>query len=604
MTAAQPFGFLKPGARIDSFRVVKALGEGANGLVLLVKRRGRQFALKLARHREVSDDAAKTSQRMTRELGCLIHLEHPNIIRARAWGRFPDLIGDYSYLVLDYVDGWTLAEWLEKTRPTFKQVARVFMKLADALDYMHRQGVFHRDISLSNVLIRKDDGEPFIVDFGAGDFANARDLTEGPLPPGTNRFRAPEAVTFWNDHRLDFSARYPFQAKDDQYALAVCLYDALTDAEAAKEPEQRAARRITINSPAMGPPPAPRAVNPRVPEALSALVSRAVEHDTAKRLPTLESLRSGLEAMADNGGEEWEAPVFAPAIPAPSAPPEDEGARARARRQRAVAAAGAVVVGAAATLAWLRDAPTPREASAPGLLVPAGGPPARAPDAPPPFPAAPPAGEVPSSAPVAPAKKEAPTVSVPKPPPRPPAPKQSKPAPRPTFTPEFLAKCAGLGLAAKMQLGCPAAQVQPERERCPQEAREWMAKMGADHDLGFDLAPDVNQPGTSSGRGVYRTGRYVGRFMEDVGDFKEGWQVEGYIWTEGERVVGRYTTVFPPDGARAGTGDLLPREVPVCIVPGNRYDYGWEKSEGSKPGAVVLRTTDAARFIWDEWPQP
>ena len=121
MTTAQPLGFLKPGARIDSFRIVKALGEGANGLVLLVNRRGRQFALKLARRREVSDDVAKIDARMMRELGCLIHLEHANIIRARAWGRFPDLIGDYCYLVLDYVDGWTLAEWLELTRPASRR---------------------------------------------------------------------------------------------------------------------------------------------------------------------------------------------------------------------------------------------------------------------------------------------------------------------------------------------------------------------------------------------------------------------------------------------------------------------------------------------------
>jgi serine/threonine-protein kinase len=55
---------------------------------------------------------------------------------AFSWG---NLVGDYSYLVLDYVDGWTLAEWLEKARPTFKQVARVFMQLVDALDYMHRR---------------------------------------------------------------------------------------------------------------------------------------------------------------------------------------------------------------------------------------------------------------------------------------------------------------------------------------------------------------------------------------------------------------------------------------------------------------------------------
>ena len=600
MTTAQPLGFLRPGTCIDSFRIVKALGEGANGVVLLVKRRGRQFALKLARRREVSDDAAKTNQRMTRELGCLLHLEHPNIIRARAWGHYPDLVGDYSYLVLDYVDGWTLAEWLEKARPTFKQVARVFMQLADALDYMHRRGVFHRDISLSNILIRKDDGQPFIVDFGAGDFANAQELTEGPLPPGTNRFRAPEAVTFWNNHRLDFSARYPFHAKDDQYALAVCLYDALTDAETAKDAEERAARRITVNSPVMGAPPAPRAVNARVPEALSALVARAVEHEGEKRLPTLDALRDGLDALVEAGGAEWEAPVFAPTASTPS-----EGAPARGRaRGRKVATAGAVVVAAAAAFALLREPSPPREA--PGLPVPGSVPQARAPDAPPPSRAAPPAAEIPLPAPVAPAQKDSPTVSAPKPPPRQPLPKQPRPAPRPTFTPEFLARCAGLTLTAQVAAGCPAPQVRPEREECPAEAVESMRRMGveANDSMGFVL--DVNQPGGASDEGVYRTGKYTGAIKDYPGAIviKEGWRVEGYVWTEGEWVVGRYTKLFPPAGAKDARDRPLPREVPVCIVLGFGNEEGLEKYEGSKPGAVVLARRAGARFIFGEWTQP
>ncbi|MCP3142648.1 serine/threonine protein kinase [Pyxidicoccus xibeiensis] len=598
MTTAQPLGFLRPGALIDSFRIVKALGEGASGMVLLVKRRGRQFALKLARCREVSDDAAKTNQRMTRELGCLIHLEHPNIIRARAWGHFPDLIGDYSYLVLDYVDGWTLAEWLEKARPTFKQVARVFLKLADALEHVHRQGVFHRDISLSNVLIRKDDGEPFVVDFGAGDFANARELTEGPLPPGTNRFRAPEAVTFWSDHRLDFSARYPFHAKDDQYALAVCLYDALTDAETAKDPEQRAARRITVNSPAMGSPPVPRAVNPRVPEALSALVAEAVEHDTQKRLPTLEALRGGLEALADAGGAEWGAPVFSPTA---SAPPEGTASRDRGP-WRKLAAAGAVVVATAAALVLLREPSPPPDA--PRLPVPVSVPHARAPDASPPSPAAPAPAEVPSSAPVAPAQKDSPTVRAPKPPSRPPAPKQPRPALRPTFTPEFLAKCAGYTLAAQLAVGCPAPQVRTDREECPMEAVRIMEKLRISHDRQFSLTLDVvTQPGGSSDRGVYRTGKYIGAVNTHRGGWvKRGWRVEGYIWTEGKTVVGRFTKMFPTAGALDAAGDPLPPEIPVCIVLGR--NGGLEPLEGSKPGAVVLPRSDTGRFILHEWTQP
>ncbi|NPC86697.1 serine/threonine protein kinase, partial [Pyxidicoccus fallax] len=399
MTTAQPFGFLKAGARIDSFRVVKALGEGANGRVFLVQRRGRRFALKLARHREASDDAANTNARMMRELGCLIHLEHPNIIRARAWGRFPDLVEDSCYLVLDYVDGWTLAEWLEKQRPTFKQVAHVFIRLAGALEYMHRRGVFHRDISLSNILIRKDDGEPFIVDFGAGDHVNALELTEGPLPPGTHRFRAPEAMSFWRDNQRNWGARYDFRAADDQYALSVCLYDALTDAHAATATKDRAVPRIPVNSPTMGPPPAPRSANPRVPEALSALAALAVEHDTAKRIPTLEALRLALENGTGEGGPEWEAPVFESTPAAPGVALESRSAAVSTRRRK-VMAAGATLVAAMAVLALLRE-PSPRPVALRGPAATSASP-SRAADAPPPSPATPPAVEVPSSSSVAP----------------------------------------------------------------------------------------------------------------------------------------------------------------------------------------------------------
>ncbi len=600
MSTAPTPGFLKPGGFIDSYRIVKMLGEGANGRVLLVKRQGRRFALKLTQRREVSDDERKTNARMLRELGCLIHLEHSNIIRPRAWGHFPDLIGDYSYLVLDYVDGWTLAEWLEKTRPTFARVARVFVKLADALDYMHRQGVFHRDISLTNVLIRKEDGEPFIVDFGAGDFANAPELTEGPLPPGTNRFRAPEAVTFWNEHRLDYGARYSFQAKDDRYALAVCLYDALTDAETAKDTEQRATRRILVNVPSLGPPPAPRAVNPRVPEGLSALVAREMAHDTAQRLPTLEALRCALEALAYAGGADWEAPAFAPAAPDASGPPAIP-ATWRWGRLRRVAAVSAVVVAAAVALLLLRESSPP--ARTPGSSAPSGVPHARMPEVPPSSPAAPPVAEVPSSASMPPAQKEAPTVRAPAP-----ASRQFLPKPpgqsvsRPSLTPEFLARCAGLGLVAATKLGCPAPQVRPEREECPAEAVQYMENMGLWDGQELNLTLDVNQPGPQSARGVYRTGKYMGEVRNDFGRvLKEGWRVEGYVWTEGERIVMRFTRLFVPPGAKDANGDPMPREVPVCIQLGR---YGWEPLEGSKPGAVVLPRSINGRFIFGEWTQP
>ncbi|WP_163998269.1 hypothetical protein [Pyxidicoccus caerfyrddinensis] len=312
-------------------------------------------------------------------------------------------------------------------------------------------------------------------------------------------------------------------------------------------------------------------------------------------------MRSELEALADAGGAEWEAPVFEPAAPTSSAPPEGTAARGRAHRK--VAVAGTVVVAVAAVLALLRQSPPPPDA--PGLPAPVGIPYARVPDVAPPSTAPPPVAEVPSSAPVAPAQKEAPTVSAPKPPPRQPPPKQPRLTARPVFTPEFLARCAGLTLAAAAELGCPASQVRPERERCPEEAVDFMDRMRAGHEEEFSLTLDVmNQPGGSSQLGVYRTGKYVGAFNGEKLAIHRGWRFEGQIWTEGKKVVGRFTKMFPPAGAADFWGDPLPPEVPVCIVLGHERDNGIEKDEGSKPGAVILSRAVTARFIKGEWPQP
>jgi len=198
-------------------------------------------------------------------------------------------------------------------------------------------------------------------------------------------------------------------------------------------------------------------------------------------------------------------------------------------------------------------------------------------------------------------------VSAPKPPPHQPPSKQPKPAPHPAFTPELLAKCAGYTLAAQLAAGCPAPQVRPEREECPAEAVESMQWLSLDDGEVFPLVLDVNQPGWNSENGVYRTGKYTGEISKNIEGRTKGWRVEGYFWTEGKTVVGRYTKLFPPAGARDRGDRPLPREVPVCFILGGyggRAEYGLEKREGSKPGAVVLGRTEVVRTTFGKWTQP
>ena len=71
---------------------------------------------------------------------------------------------------------------MRRTYPTLHEVVVLFLKLFDALEHMHARGVFHRDLSLRNIMVTKE-GEPVIIDFGAADYATAEELTDAPLPP-------------------------------------------------------------------------------------------------------------------------------------------------------------------------------------------------------------------------------------------------------------------------------------------------------------------------------------------------------------------------------------------------------------------------------------
>ncbi|MBZ4418831.1 serine/threonine-protein kinase [Myxococcus sp. RHSTA-1-4] len=613
MMNAEPPDFLKPGARLDaSYRIRRWKGGGAYGDVYECERKGRPYALKLSKHRQSSDDPGKTDQRLLRELVCLVQLDHPNIAKVLGWTRTE---AGYGYLVMEYVEGWTLAAWIQEARPTFQQVLHVFARLVDALAYMHRRGVRHRDISLSNVMVRRADGEPVIIDLGAGEYSGAHELTDAPLPPGTNRYRSPEAARFYKEHENDRSARYDFPAEDDFYSLAVCLYDALTDAEPARRAGARKAPRLNVNSPTLAPPPA-RKVNPRVPEALSAWVERWLVRDVEPRRPALAAMAGALEELGRQGGAEWRATVQPPPEAGTTAP---ERPQARARRRVLAWAVAAAVLVVAAAVAWPRVAPSPEAPPSRAAPKPSTDPRAKAPDTPP-SPPVPSVGAVPSPSQLPPAEKESLPVSAPmKPPPSPAAAKKPKKA-APAFSPKSLTQGAVAGVCAAA-LGCPASQVTPTREACPPDAVEAMEYRGLPDGKSLRLNVDVSQPdaveSSDECRARDRWQKGVGCFAL-VGDGKivsvvthgwrglpEGTRLYGQLWTSGDTVVGRYTRAVVPSEVEYSRYEDAPggrdfRDFPVCISLS--LNGGVKKFPGSEPGAAIVDAKAPARFVYGQWP--
>jgi serine/threonine protein kinase len=483
---------LAPGTLIDGWRVVKTLGDGGFAVVYLVEKDGQEFALKLARHGPDSQEDDQAHARARREVTILSLLDHPNIVQQHGHGKWPDPKAGHVYTVLDYVDGWTLGEWVQRKHITFHELVSVIVKIAIALAYMHSKGVLHRDLKLANVVIRKSDGEPIIIDFGCATHTQADDLTESGLHPSTERNRAPEQFTYLRAHKEEHRARYAFQVADEIFAVGAMLYDVLTDPRPTEERE-----RPILNSNVMTPSPA-RKLNPRVPPALSEWVETLLSRDPKKRPVDTEALRREAAELAADTSADYMQSVHLPSEqwqPAPSDGEEPAAleparklpwARLRAVGARVVAPLRAPKVLAVGTMAatvalvlglWFNvgDVPEPPRA----LSVP-------------PVPASAKSGPVPplgnaspmstpatapaeDTAPAATAdvQKEGSTVTIQKPEDTQPAgtPRGQKPPPSAAQCKKLLMR---LGLAASLAAGCTGAQLRPEPFECPSGAERAM----------------------------------------------------------------------------------------------------------------------------------
>ena len=542
---------LPTGAVIDGWHVVKELGNGGFAVVYLVEDDDKPYALKLARHREASGDEKQTHRRTMRELSIIASLNHPNIVRHHGSGHTEP---GNAYLVLEYVDGWTLAEWKERKHPTAHEILRAFVKIASALTYMHERGILHRDLKPANILIRKSDGEPVIIDFSVATCPHADDLTDGGLPPGTERYRAPEQFSFLREHKDEHRARYAFKVADEIFAVGAMLYELLTDP---RPTEHRA--RSPLNDLTIPPSPASE-VNPRVPEAFSDLVESILARDPKRRPVDTVALQRELEDLLTDPGADYAAPVHPPSEQRQTKPSggmvpvTPEPARKLPPRRLGLLAAGAATAVLAAVVAlWNipREVPAPpaelHVAERPVLpSAPSSPPKTVSPDMSAPAPMVPrDAGPSPAAV-----QKEGSTVKT-----HPPeAPKQARTG-RGQKAPPLPDVCKALPLVAALAAGCPGVQVRPEPFSCPSGALEAMRE-----ELGWNIGGD--------------------RFSVLIDDRHDGF---AWLWfSAGADVVG----VVPK-------GVTNPRTLQVA-PPGTRFLGGKvyiipEKQRDGTPGRVVVK---------------
>src|SRR5262249_51059203 len=159
--------------------------------------------------------------------------------------------------VSDYVEGLTLADLLTGSRPGFRDTADLVARVADALDYAHREKVIHRDVKPGNILIDHS-GRPHLTDFGLA----RREEGEVPVTVegqilGTPAYMAPEQAA-GDQRKVD--------ARSDVYGLGVVLYELLTG-----ERPFRGNQRMLLHQVLHDEPWPPRKLNDAVPRDLETI---------------------------------------------------------------------------------------------------------------------------------------------------------------------------------------------------------------------------------------------------------------------------------------------------------------------------------------------
>jgi eukaryotic-like serine/threonine-protein kinase len=151
---------LSPGVRLGPYEILDALGAGGMGEVYRARdtRLGRDVAVKIMPAEFSADPIRK--QRFEREAKIISSLNHPHICTLHDVGSQDGI----SYLVMECVEGETLAKRLEKGPLPLEQVLKYGMQIADALDKAHRSGVVHRDLKPGNTMLTSRGAK--LLDFG------------------------------------------------------------------------------------------------------------------------------------------------------------------------------------------------------------------------------------------------------------------------------------------------------------------------------------------------------------------------------------------------------------------------------------------------------
>ncbi|MDF1663415.1 MAG: serine/threonine-protein kinase [Planctomycetota bacterium] len=258
------------GSEIEGYQLTALIGKGGMGAVFKAEKAGLNGEKQIVALKFILTAEARALERFEREAQAVAAVDrHPNIVSIKSYLRWQGL----PCLVFDYVEGEGLDDLMGRQTLTLRQSTKIVETIASALQYSHEKEILHRDLKPANVLIRKDDGQVFLTDFGLARLSGASALTGSQDMLGTPHYMSPEQAGSEHE-RLGPST--------DIWALGVIYYELVTG----KKPFEGESAVELITKIMFTEPRRPSALNDDLPKTVDAVILKALRKDPGQRYGT------------------------------------------------------------------------------------------------------------------------------------------------------------------------------------------------------------------------------------------------------------------------------------------------------------------------------
>jgi len=288
---------LTSGTRLGPYEILSAIGAGGMGEVYRARdtRLNRIVAVKvLPTHLA---DRSELRERFEREARTIASLNHPHICTLFDIGQQDGI----DYIVMEYLEGETLAQRLHKGSLPLEQVLQYAIEIADALDKEHRRGVTHRDLKPGNIMLTKTGTK--LLDFGLAK------LKQGVAPANVQLSQLPTATDPLTAHgsivgTLQYMAPEQLEGKEvdartDIFAFGAVVYEMATG-KRAFEGKSQASLMVAIME---REPPPMASLQPMTPPALGRVVKKCLAKEPEKRWQAASDVCDELKWIAESGSQ-------------------------------------------------------------------------------------------------------------------------------------------------------------------------------------------------------------------------------------------------------------------------------------------------------------